>query len=132
MPLLLLLMLLLTSSSSVDPSGTGAPLLRTSQLGSSASSFSASSSPPLSLLSQTGAGHGPPGVGSARSAAAVDGEEKAKHSHDHHGGGFHVVQWEWSYVQTPYIIAMWLLVASAAKIRKLLFLKPGSRSRSWF
>ncbi|XP_024911349.1 sodium/hydrogen exchanger 5 isoform X2 [Cynoglossus semilaevis] len=116
MPLLLLLMLLLSSSSSVDPSGTGAPLLRTSQLGSSASSFSASSSPPLSLLSQTGAGHGPPGVGSARSAAAVDGEEKAEHSHDHHGGGFHVVQWEWSYVQTPYIIAMWLLVASAAKI----------------
>lgn len=34
----------------------------------------------------------------------------------HHGGGYRVVQWEWSYVQTPYIIAVWLLLASAAKI----------------
>ena len=36
----------------------------------------------------------------------------------HHGGGYKIVQWEWSYVQTPYTIAMWLLVASFAKIRK--------------
>ncbi|XP_076856454.1 sodium/hydrogen exchanger 5 isoform X4 [Brachyhypopomus gauderio] len=34
----------------------------------------------------------------------------------HHGGGYKIVQWEWSYVQTPYIIALWLLVATVAKI----------------
>lgn len=34
----------------------------------------------------------------------------------HHGGGYRIVQWEWSYVQTPYIIAIWLLLASVAKI----------------
>ncbi|KAL4642184.1 sodium/hydrogen exchanger 5 [Arapaima gigas] len=34
----------------------------------------------------------------------------------HHGGGYKIVQWEWSYVQTPYIIAIWILVASVAKI----------------
>lgn len=32
------------------------------------------------------------------------------------GAGYRVVQWEWSYVQTPYIIATWLLLASVAKI----------------
>ncbi|KAJ8272196.1 hypothetical protein COCON_G00110550 [Conger conger] len=34
----------------------------------------------------------------------------------HHGGGYKIVQWEWSYVQTPYVIAIWLLMASVAKI----------------
>ncbi|XP_061878806.1 sodium/hydrogen exchanger 5 [Entelurus aequoreus] len=34
----------------------------------------------------------------------------------HHGGGYRVVQWEWTYVQTPYVIAVWLLLASVAKI----------------
>uniref|UniRef100_A0A8C1R2E2 Sodium/hydrogen exchanger n=1 Tax=Cyprinus carpio TaxID=7962 RepID=A0A8C1R2E2_CYPCA len=42
----------------------------------------------------------------------LDGES----SHQHGGGGYRIVQWEWSYVQTPYIIASWLLVASVAKI----------------
>uniref|UniRef100_A0A8C9V2K1 Sodium/hydrogen exchanger n=1 Tax=Scleropages formosus TaxID=113540 RepID=A0A8C9V2K1_SCLFO len=37
-------------------------------------------------------------------------------SHHQHGGGYKIVQWEWSYVQTPYIIAIWILVASVAKI----------------
>ncbi|XP_077418840.1 sodium/hydrogen exchanger 5 isoform X2 [Vanacampus margaritifer] len=42
-------------------------------------------------------------------------EEDGKHDHNA-GGGYRVVQWEWTYVQTPYVIAVWLLVASVAKI----------------
>lgn len=63
--------------------------------------------------------YGHPGIALARSAeeptapSTEDGE-----SPHHHGGGYKIVQWEWSYVQTPYIIASWLLVASVAKIRK--------------
>ncbi|XP_036400155.1 sodium/hydrogen exchanger 5-like [Megalops cyprinoides] len=58
-----------------------------------------------------------PGIALARSAdthepaAASDSGESS-----HHGGGYKIVQWEWSYVQPPYIIAIWLLVASVAKI----------------
>lgn len=55
-------------------------------------------------------GTGPPGHGDA--AEHEDGGAS------HHGGGYKIVQWEWSYVQTPYIIAIWLLVASVAKIRE--------------
>ncbi|MCJ8747274.1 hypothetical protein PDJAM_G00151500 [Pangasius djambal] len=60
---------------------------------------------------------GRPGLALARSAeqptpTTVHGEA----SHHHHGGGYRIVQWEWSYVQTPYIIAIWLLLASVAKI----------------
>uniref|UniRef100_A0A8C6UXM3 Sodium/hydrogen exchanger n=1 Tax=Neogobius melanostomus TaxID=47308 RepID=A0A8C6UXM3_9GOBI len=51
-------------------------------------------------------------VALARSTA----EEEDQHQDHQHGGGYKVVQWEWSYVQTPYIIATWLLVASVAKI----------------
>ncbi|KAM6980202.1 sodium/hydrogen exchanger 5 [Aplochiton taeniatus] len=56
-----------------------------------------------------------PGIALARSAEepATTTEEGESH---HHGGGYKIVQWEWSYVQTPYIIAIWLLVASVAKI----------------
>lgn len=59
-----------------------------------------------------------PGIALARSveepsATTEDGGESHRH-----GGGFQMVQWEWSYVQTPYIIAIWILVASVAKIRK--------------
>ncbi|XP_053305795.1 sodium/hydrogen exchanger 5 [Spea bombifrons] len=31
-------------------------------------------------------------------------------------GGFQVVRWEWHTVQTPYLVAVWILVASLAKI----------------
>ncbi|XP_072527290.1 sodium/hydrogen exchanger 5 [Salminus brasiliensis] len=55
---------------------------------------------------------GQPGHALARS---VEEHEDGGASH-HHGGGYKIVQWEWSYVQTPYIIAIWLLVASVAKI----------------
>jgi len=66
--------------------------------------------------------YGHPGIALARSAeeptapSSEDGE-----SSQHHGGGYKIVQWEWSYVQTPYIIASWLLVASVAKIRKFCY-----------
>uniref|UniRef100_H3CXY1 Sodium/hydrogen exchanger n=1 Tax=Tetraodon nigroviridis TaxID=99883 RepID=H3CXY1_TETNG len=61
------------------------------------------------------------GVALARSAAeepagpAAD-QDEPEPQHPQHGGGYRVVQWEWSYVQTPYVIAIWLLVASVAKI----------------
>ncbi|TRY82045.1 hypothetical protein DNTS_006687 [Danionella cerebrum] len=61
-----------------------------------------------------------PRVVLARSAEepVTPGAEDEDPSHHHHGGGgFKIVQWEWSYVQTPYVIASWLLVASVAKIR---------------
>lgn len=64
--------------------------------------------------------YGQSGSASARSARSA--EEAVTTSDNgessHHGGGYKIVQWEWSYVQTPYIIAIWLLVASFAKIRK--------------
>ncbi|KAK1874825.1 Sodium/hydrogen exchanger 3, partial [Dissostichus eleginoides] len=53
---------------------------------------------------------------SAVDPEAGPGDQEAGEEEPHHGGGFRVVQWEWSYVQTPYIIACWLLVASVAKI----------------
>ncbi|XP_028970546.1 sodium/hydrogen exchanger 5 [Esox lucius] len=57
-----------------------------------------------------------PGIALARSAEEPSATtEEGSESH-HHGGGFQMVQWEWSYVQTPYIIAIWILVASVAKI----------------
>ncbi|KAF4090969.1 hypothetical protein AMELA_G00031710 [Ameiurus melas] len=72
---------------------------------------------PTPAPSRRGAeGSGRPGLALARSAeqptpTTVHGEA----SHEH-GGGYRIVQWEWSYVQTPYIIAIWLLLASVAKI----------------
>ncbi|XP_052011023.1 sodium/hydrogen exchanger 5-like [Xyrauchen texanus] len=61
--------------------------------------------------------YGRPGIALARSAEepASTSTEDGESSHIH-GGGYKIVQWEWSYVQTPYIIAIWLLVGSVAKI----------------
>ncbi len=64
--------------------------------------------------------YGHPGIALGRSAEepAAPSAEDGESTHQHGGGGFKIVQWEWSYVQTPYVIASWLLVASVAKIRK--------------
>uniref|UniRef100_A0A8C5FWI9 Sodium/hydrogen exchanger n=1 Tax=Gadus morhua TaxID=8049 RepID=A0A8C5FWI9_GADMO len=64
-------------------------------------------------------GHGPPGLvspGSTGEQVKQVQPEVAEEEGSHHGGGFKIVQWEWSYVQTPYIISVWLLLASLAKI----------------
>lgn len=116
--MLLLLMLLPPPNVGTDLSATGAAPLRGTGLRFSAPVPASPSAPPL-LLPQPGAEYGAPGVALARSAAEeAPGPGQEEGEHHHHGGGFRVVQWEWSYVQTPYIIAIWLLVASVAKICK--------------
>lgn len=62
--------------------------------------------------------YGSPGIVLARSAEEPSTTTEDGESSHHHGGGYKIVQWEWSYVQTPFIIAIWILVASVAKIRK--------------
>ncbi|KAK3528052.1 hypothetical protein QTP86_017093 [Hemibagrus guttatus] len=57
-----------------------------------------------------------PGLALARSAEQPTPATVHDDASHHHGGGYRIVQWEWSYVQTPYIIAIWLLLASVAKI----------------
>lgn len=83
----------------------------------------AGASPPVTSLAAsryTPQEDGDTGIAHGRSAEepSSTNTEDGESSHNH-GGGYKIVQWEWSYVQTPYIIASWLLVASVAKIRKL-------------
>lgn len=59
---------------------------------------------------------GRPGLALAHSAEQPTSTTVHGEASHHHGGGYRIVQWEWSYVQTPYIIAIWLLLASVAKI----------------
>ena len=63
--------------------------------------------------------YGSPGIALARTAEEPSSTTEDGDSSHHHGGGYKIVQWEWSYVQTPFIIAIWLLVSSVAKIRQL-------------
>ncbi|XP_057702730.1 sodium/hydrogen exchanger 5 [Corythoichthys intestinalis] len=70
------------------------------------------SAPPLFLLLLVAAS----GAGTGTVEPSPDSAEEEGDHHGHGGGGYRVVQWEWSYVQTPYVIAVWLLVASVAKI----------------
>lgn len=108
---LLLLPLLASAADRTEPStGSAAP-----ELG-----FSPSASAGF-LLQSPRTELPPPGVALARSAAEdpagpTAGDESEPQHHHPPGGGYRVVQWEWSYVQTPFIIALWLLVASGAKI----------------
>lgn len=48
----------------------------------------------------------------------VRGVEEGPGSAHGHSQGFQVVTFEWLHVQDPYIIALWILVASLAKIGK--------------
>ncbi|XP_016103857.1 sodium/hydrogen exchanger 5 [Sinocyclocheilus grahami] len=107
----LLLFITVVSDATTDLSVTAASL--PPELGVSAAP--AVTSPVASRYIPEEYGH--PGIALARSAEepAAPSAEDGESSH-HHGGGFKIVQWEWSYVQTPYIIASWLLVASVAKI----------------
>nr|XP_057944383.1 sodium/hydrogen exchanger 5 isoform X2 [Doryrhamphus excisus] len=92
--MLTLVLVLLATSVAADRTGTVGPPPGAARL----------------QLPRTGDEYAGPVEPVARPAAAA---EKQDH---HHEGGYRVVQWEWTYVQTPYVIAVWLLVASVAKI----------------
>ncbi|KAG8437316.1 hypothetical protein GDO86_008138 [Hymenochirus boettgeri] len=52
---------------------------------------------------------------SALPSPPVSGSPDVQHEGGVHGG-FQVVKWEWHTVQAPYLVAVWILVASLAKI----------------
>ncbi|XP_065123778.1 sodium/hydrogen exchanger 5 [Paramisgurnus dabryanus] len=71
-----------------------------------------SASPPVTSSEE----YGQPWIALARSAEEPAATITEDGESSHHHGGYNILQWEWSYVQTPYIIASWLFVASVAKI----------------